>query len=304
MSADFKHCAGPRLTATGSLLLDCTNLSPSFSGTAEHSLGVLKGVAQIGHTAWDVSVRVTEKARSFFSLDDRFPSIRFVPESDGSYYDCAIRLSQPWSLSQLADLNGRARSIAVTILDTIGPDVIYAVPEEAEQAFQFAAEHADGIIYISKFSRDQFARRFARRPGLIESVIYLSLDPAEYVPDPGGPSGDWILIFGNAYDHKDLERTTRILSAAFPFEKIKVVGKRELGGLNVEAFDSGALDDAFVEQLFRQGQVCGLSVALRGIRPSVDTRTGLREDGDCTRHPCGSRGRCEVARGRRLCRIR
>ena len=200
------------------------------------------------------SVRVTEQARNFFSLDDRFPSIRFVPESDGSYHDCAIRLSQPWSISQLADLNGRARSIAVTILDTIGPDVIYAVPEEAEEAFQFAAEHADGMIYISEFSRDQFARRFVKRPGLIESVIYLSLDPADYVPHPGSPTGDWILIFGNAYDHKDLERTTRILSAAFPFEKIKVVGKRELGGLNVEAFDSGALDDEFVEQLFRRAK--------------------------------------------------
>jgi glycosyltransferase involved in cell wall biosynthesis len=240
--------------ATGSLLLDCTNLPPSFSGSAEHSLGVLNGLTQIDHAAWDVAVRVTDQARNFFSLDDRFPSIRFVAESDGSYHDCAIRLAQPWSIAQLADLNERARSIAVTILDTIGPDVIYAVPEEAEEAFQFAAEHADGMIYISEFSRDQFARRFVKRSGLVESVIYLSLDPADYVAHPGSPTRDWILIFGNAYDHKDLERTTRIVSAAFPYEKIKVVGKRELGGLNVEAFDSGALENELVEELFRRAK--------------------------------------------------
>jgi len=239
--------------AAGSLLLDCTNIPPSFSGSADHMLGVLSGMAKIERRAWDLSVMVTTEARSFFSLDDRFSDIRFLTQSDGSFYDCAIRLSQPWSISTLADLNRRARSIAVTIHDSIGPDVIYAVPEEAEEAFQFAAEHSDGMIYISEFSRDQFARRFVRRPGLVESVIYSSLVAAEYVHDAGA-SGEWLLIFGNAYDHKDLARTTKIASAAFPYERIKVVGRRDLGGLNVEAFDSGALENEVVEELFRRAK--------------------------------------------------
>ena len=114
-------------------------------------LGVLKGMAKLERNAWDLAVMVTPEARSFFSLDDRFPSVRFVSQSDKSLHDCVIRLSQPWSISTLADLNWRARSIAVTIHNSIGPDVIYAVPEEAEEAFQFAAEHADGMIYISEF---------------------------------------------------------------------------------------------------------------------------------------------------------
>jgi glycosyltransferase involved in cell wall biosynthesis len=244
----------PSPAATGSLLLDCTNIPPSFNGSAEHALGVLRGITQIEHPAWDVAVTVTDKAREFFSFDNRFPDIRFLSEPDGSYYDCAIRLSQPWEIPNLGDLNERARTIAVTILDTIGPDVIYAVPEEAEEAFQFAAEHADGLVYISEFSRDQFRRRFARRPGLIEQVIYLSLDPKEYVPDPDHSEGEWILIFGNAYDHKDLERTTRIVSSAFPFEQIKVIGRQDLTGMNVEAFKSGALEAEFVEALFRRAK--------------------------------------------------
>jgi hypothetical protein len=250
----FQLLRRPSSAAVESLLLDCTNIPPSFSGSAEHTLGVLKGAMQIDRSGWDLTVMVMDETRSFFSLDDRFPGIRFVSKADDSYYDCAIRLSQPWWISNLEDLNGRARSIAVTIHDTIGPDVIYAVPEEAEEAFQFAAEHADGLIYVSEFSRDQFRRRFARRAGIIESVIYSSLDPAEYVTDRSASGGEWILIFGNPYDHKDLERTTKIVSAAFPSEKIKVVGKRELGGLNVEAFGSGALGSEFVDRLFRQAK--------------------------------------------------
>ena len=246
------HRRLPELTR--SLLLDCTNIPPSFSGSADHMLGVLSGLAKIGRDAWDLSVMVTTEARRFFSLDDRFSGVRFLSRSDESFYDCAIRVSQPWSIAALADLNRRARSIAVTIHDTIGPDVIYAVPEEAEDAFQFAAEHADGLIYISEFSRDQFGRRFVRRPSLVEAVIYSSLDPAEYVPDTGHSEGEWILIFGNAYEHKDLERTIKIVSAAFPYERIKLVGNRELGGLNVEAFDSGTLESAVIEELFRRAK--------------------------------------------------
>ena len=250
----FQLLRRPSPIAAQSLLFDCTNIPPSFSGSAEHTLGVLKGVTQIDRSVWDLTVMVTDETRSFFSLADRFPGIRFVSQADDAYYDCAIRLSQPWWITNLEDLNGRARSIAVTIHDTIGPDVIYAVPEEAEEAFQFAAEHADGLIYVSEFSRDQFRRRFARRPGLIESVIYSSLDPAEYATNRSAPGGEWILIFGNPYDHKDLERTTRIVSAAFPLETIKVVGKQELAGLNVEAFGSGALGNEVVDRLFRQAK--------------------------------------------------
>src|SRR5262249_35820592 len=145
----FQSLQRPSRAVTASLLLDGTNIPPSYSGSAVHMLGVLKGLAQVEHPACDVSVMVTDEARRFFSLDDQFPGIRFLLASDETYYDCAIRLSQPWWISNVADLNERARSIAVTIHDAIGPDVIYAVPEQAEEAFQFAAEHADGLIYVS-----------------------------------------------------------------------------------------------------------------------------------------------------------
>src|SRR5262249_29456201 len=158
-------------------------------------------------------------------LDRRFPSIKFVSMSDTQQFDIAIRLSQAWSISTLWDLSQRARSFAITILDSIGPDVIYASPR-SEQAFQLAGEYADGLIYISHFSQQQYKRRFATHPELIEAVIHLSLDPADYAKvDCEVPQeAEWILLFGNKYDHKDIARTTSILATAFPFEWFKVVG--------------------------------------------------------------------------------
>jgi hypothetical protein len=238
----------------GSLLLDCTNVPPAHSGSAEYTLGVLAGFATMNDPAWEITAMLMDDARAYFSIDERFPKIRIASPSDEAFYDCAIRLSQAWSISNVRDLDRRARSIAVTILDTIGPDVIYAVPETAEEAFQFAAEHADGLMYISEFSRNQFRRRFVTRPNIVEAVVYLSLEPSEYEADRSLSDGQWILIFGNAYDHKDLERTTKIVSAAFPFEKIKVVGRQQLNGMNVEAFDSGALESEFIDELFARAK--------------------------------------------------
>src|SRR5262249_27395595 len=132
---------------------------------------------------------------------------------------------QAWSLAELRELSRRARSIGITILDVIGPDIVYVGSCGSEDAFQFAGEHADGLIYISEFSRRQYRRRYFTSADLLEAVVYLSLDPADYVPvGRKTPSkGEWILLFGNAYDHKDLPRTVEILAAAFPFESFKVV---------------------------------------------------------------------------------
>ena len=238
------------------LLLDCTGMSSILNGTTEYVLGVLGGINKNGTGGWKVSAMVPKEATRHFSLDGRFPTIDFLPKSNTQQFDVAIRLSQAWSLAMLSDLSRRARSIAITILDTIGPDIVYAVPPGSEEAFQFAGEHADGLIYISQFSQRQFKRRYVTHADLIELVIYPSLDPVDYVSDdrPAPRQGEWILLFGNNYDHKDLSRTTKILATAFPFESFKVVGIEYSEMSNVEGSLSGNLDSDAIEELYQKAK--------------------------------------------------
>jgi glycosyltransferase involved in cell wall biosynthesis len=239
-----------------SLLLDCTPMSPIHNGTTEMMLGVLKGINQIQPSDCAVSAMASDEARSYHHLDIRFPTISFVPASESTLYDVAIRLAQVWSLAEIADLARRARSIGITILDVIGPDIAYVGPCGAEEAFQFAGEHADGLIYISEFSRQQYRRRYFTAADLAETIVYLSLDPADYVTnkDPALAKGEWILLIGNGYDHKDLPRTIEILASAFPFEAFRVVGGEVQGPANVEGFASGHLEESVVDNLYRNAK--------------------------------------------------
>jgi glycosyltransferase involved in cell wall biosynthesis len=245
--------ASPRNPGEVSLLLDCTKMEQIHNGTTEFMLGVLKGINQIDRFDCVVAAMASDEARNYHRLDARFPAVSFVGTSESRLYDIALRLTQVWSFAEIYDLARRARSIGITILDVIGPDIVYAASPHTEDAFQFAGEYADGLIYISEFSRRQYRRRYFTSADLAEAVIYLSLDPADYVPiDHKTPATDeWILLFGNAFDHKDLPRTVEILASAFPFESIKVVGGEMEGVANVEGFASGDLDDSVVDKLYR-----------------------------------------------------
>jgi glycosyltransferase involved in cell wall biosynthesis len=239
-----------------SLLLDCTNMPPIFNGTTECALGLLGGINKSGTDGWKVCAMVPDEARRYFSLDDEFPAIRFIPISSTERFDVAIRLSQVWSIVTMLDLSKRARSIAVMILDTIGPEIIYSAPQGSDEAFQFVGDHADGIAYISKFSQHQFRRRYFVRPDSVESVVYLSLDPRDYVSQGqhAADQGKSILLFGNAYDHKDMGRTVATLATAFPFEKFNVIGLEYTHTSNVEGFLSGSLDGKMIEQLYHEAK--------------------------------------------------
>jgi hypothetical protein len=248
--------ASPRNPAGLSLLLDCMPMGPIHNGTTEFILGALTGINRTDRFDCAVSAMTSDEAREYHNLNSRFPAISFVPASEQRLYDVALHLTQAWSLSQIGDLNRRARSIGITILDVIGPDIIYVGPADTEEAFQFAGEHADGLIYISEFSRQQYRRRYFTSAELIEEVIYLSLDPADYVPieHKTPANAEWILLFGNPYDHKDLPRTIEILASAFPFESFKVVGGEMQGVANVEGFPSGDLDNSVADNLYRNAK--------------------------------------------------
>jgi hypothetical protein len=235
-----------------SVLFDCSHVDPVFSGTTECAVNILMGVHASDMREWDVCVSISSTAKRFFDLDDRCPNFHFVPPDDTSRFDVAIRLGQAWSMSTCLALARRARSIGVMILDIIGIDIVYGSPASGNDSFRFLGEYADGLMYISKFTRQQFRRRYFTRPGLIESVVHLSLDPKDYLPQEKLPVNDagYVLVVGNAFEHKDLPRTVEILAAAFPLQNFKVIGMHRAPYDNVEAFSSGNLSRDFVDRLY------------------------------------------------------
>ena len=60
----------------------------------------------------------------------------------------------------MIDLHVAAAYNAYLFLDTISWDVAYPAPRHLDGTWRFMADHADGLIFISEYTRARFRRRF------------------------------------------------------------------------------------------------------------------------------------------------
>ena len=88
------------------------------------------------------------------------------------------------------------------------------------------ADHADGLIFISRYIRDRFRRRFIVRPGMRELVAHALRDPSDYVRADAAVAArrDGFIFVVDDYDHKDVVPTVELLAAAFPYESFVALG--------------------------------------------------------------------------------
>jgi hypothetical protein len=241
----------------GRILLDCRGVEPRHNGTAQGTLGYLDGLAALDAAA-RIDLLVSRDAARFHRLAERYPGFGQLKYDLVGAYAAAVSLTQPWTMRTVAELHRHALVIVFTMLDAIAWDVLYPPgASEIGTIWRFVARHADGLLYNSHFTRDQFTRRFSPGPAVAQRVTHLSLLRHEHV-DPAAsaePVADHILIFGNAYDHKALQPTTRLLADAFPFDRIIAFGLSEAPTPNVLAIPSGQLDDAQLHRLIAGARV-------------------------------------------------
>src|SRR5262249_24775722 len=143
----------------------------------------------------------------------------------------------------LIELHRLAAYNIYLFLDMISWDVAYPAPRHLDGTWRFLADHADGLVFISAFTRDRFWRRFASGAAIPSLVSHLSFDPTDYI-HPGVEAGDTngaIFVIGNGYDHKDVSRTIELLADAFPFERIVALGSAPAPTARVTVLGGGLL---------------------------------------------------------------
>jgi len=238
--------------APPSLLLDVRNIGPSVNGTATAALGIARGLQKLG-AEWEVALLARPEACTVHLLEDGFPDWRVYTSLPERQFTVALRLSQPWHVDELIELHSLAAYNVYLFLDTISWDVTYPAPRRLDGTWRFLADHADGLVFISDFTRDRFIRRFPAGAAVPSLVSRLSFDAADYL-HPGvrvarrrrGP----IFVVGNAYDHKDVARTIELLTVAFPFEPIVALGPAPAPTPRVTVFESGTLSELELHRLY------------------------------------------------------
>jgi glycosyltransferase involved in cell wall biosynthesis len=242
--------AHPGIDDRPSVLLDCRGMVPLHNGTARATLGLLDGFAALDDGP-RINILVSRSAAAFHSLSQRYPCFRQLYDRPTGAYAAAILMNQPWALGTVAELHRHSLVVMFNMLDTIIWDTLYMAKEEVESVWRFIAWHADGLLYISSFTRERFNARFAIRSDVQELVAHLSfVEEEQTVPAARTvPLSDHILVIGNDYDHKDVRRTLQILTDGFPFDRIVAVGTDQAPGPNVEAIPSGNIEHLELHKL-------------------------------------------------------
>jgi glycosyltransferase involved in cell wall biosynthesis len=243
--------------ARPSLLLDVRNIGRATNGTAVAALGIAGGLHALD-CDWDVALLARQEACAAHRLEDLFPGWRVYSSVPNRQFTVALRLSQPWHVQEMIELHALAAFNLYLFLDTISWDVAYAAPRHLDATWRFMADHADGLVFISEFTRDRFRRRFASPQPPATLVSHLSFEAADYVhadvpvtSERNGP----ILVVGNAYDHKDVAETIALLAAAFPYEPIVALGPAPAPTPRVTVLESGTVSELELHQLYASARV-------------------------------------------------
>ena len=155
-----------------------------MNGTVKATLGICDGLHAARGGA-DMTLWVTAAAADYHELERRYAGWRIITSPPADRFGAALRLSQPSQLTEALDLHALAPVNVFVILDTIAWDVVYPELGEREKTWRYLAAYADGLLFISEFSRQRFQARFALSPPVRSRVVHLSLDPADYASHVG-----------------------------------------------------------------------------------------------------------------------
>jgi glycosyltransferase involved in cell wall biosynthesis len=203
------------------------------------ALGFLDGFTKVD-ADWNIHVLSSSSAMEYHSLARRYPRFRHLAGAPHGTFAAAVMLSQPREIGHVVELHRHALVTAFLMLDAIAWD-IYPGRTGVEATWRFVARHADGLLYISHFTRERFNKRFPVAPNVAEAVTHLSMAQDDHADLSGAadPVSTQILIFGNGFDHKHVHPTAQLLADAFPFHRIMAIGIEDAPRPNVTAVASG-----------------------------------------------------------------
>ena len=231
------------------LVFDFSSVGPYHNGTFEAAKRILQWAATLWRDRFNLYVMVSPEALKFHRLA-QLPGVSFVAPDTDRVFAVAFRIGQPFSYEQLFRMNRTGVLNVYGMLDTIALDCLYLNQPNLAALWSSVMSYADGVIYISDFVCEQFRRRFRIGPAVKELVAYLSLDLQDYVPGGGtAEAGDYILVIGNAFEHKRMPVTVAALSEAFPQERLVVLGFESDHRPNVISYKSGSLSEAKIASL-------------------------------------------------------
>ena len=237
------------------ILFESSHLGCFFNGTFAVTTKLVKHFVEQFSSRYECWISCSAEALRFHGLD-RVSRLQhagdFAQARSKGPFLAAIRLAQPFSLLDLVQVGALAPLSGFLMLDTIAMDCQNLDEQDLREVWSHMTRTVSMIGYISQYSADQVNRRFAVPESVAQATILLSTDPADYVSEDKEPKrADHLLLIGNEYSHKHLRETIELFRGRPERPPLVVLGLKVPDEAGITSYTSGSLDDAFVEELYR-----------------------------------------------------
>ena len=268
---------------------DLRGMGQHFNGTNEQAVAVLRSMASRQSHRICLTGIASEESFRFHELD-KIPALRREEPTSHGIHGIAVRMAQPFNVDDIGVLESLAPLNIFAMLDTIAEDCgPLAVDSGFLELWDHAAEHANGLIFTSRFTEQTFCNRHSialNRPRW-QSLLPTRLSNYARSGEPSKRAH--VLVLGNHFAHKGTDVATRTLSAAFPDLKIVALGSETVQSANVTNYRSGLIERSFIDHLFWNASVVvlpsyvegfgfGFMHALAASRPIVARRIPATEE--------------------------
>jgi glycosyltransferase involved in cell wall biosynthesis len=202
----------------------------------------------------------------FHGLDKLVGLEREDPGAPG-LHAIAIRLAQPFDLHHVNVLESLAPINVYAMLDTIAEDCApLSVEREFLPLWDYVARHANGLLFISRFSESSFCIRHPAANDLPRMAQLLSTTLDEYRADPvPTPANSHVLVLGNHFPHKGSLKAGSRLAHAHPTIEFVVIGGENARDRNVTVLKSGTIEAKRMDRLIREAAVVVLPAHVEGF---------------------------------------
>ena len=271
------------------LVFDLSGMGPNFNGTNELAAGTLRSLAKRQRHRIRLTGIASAEAFRAHGLDELPGLIREEPGAPG-VHGIAVRLAQPFNLHEINTLESLAPINVFAMLDTIAEDCgQLALDGGFLELWDHVAEHANGLMFISRFSEQTFCNRHRAALKLPRWASLLPTQAASYLKPSVTSERAHILVLGNHFAHKGADSAARVVASAFPSVRVVVLGSEVAQQDNLISYRAGGIEQTIVDRLFSDATVVvlpsyvegfglGLMHSLAAGRPVVARRIPATEE--------------------------
>ncbi len=231
------------------ILYDLFHLPPSYNGTAEFGLNLLRELSYLLADDCELFVGVSSPGMAFFASELRGHRFYVDSPEGAQLFDLVFKPAQIFAWQDYERMIRLAPRIAYTLQDIIAVRCGYLNSPQQQTIFRGAAELSDRIFTISHSSHSDFEAFY--RMTMPMKVIYHGTDLGGIAGDV--PPGEYVLVVGNdVYFHKGVQEAIEHLEGGWP---VVVLGGHDSDPASVPSnvlrrLASGNLPRQYMRQLF------------------------------------------------------